>query len=1558
MSNFPLDFDNDITLPFVNDNLTEIGGEAINAARDAIINMEFEIGLGASGTTGSIANRLAVALNPDGSIKSSAITGLGLVTLPITQDQIANNAAIPESKLKLDHRTQDLFNYIRDLSKDINLSVGWISVSGVKLEPHLIGAIYRHSMDQIDVTHDLSNYPYLENKFRLLRDNLQSYNLVSDINDELLAHQWADGSPAVLPTPIFTNNGSQYPATYAHTASGIFINTDRFSTIPQTAEDLQAFAEYIDNASIFLLGTRIQNLYTSGISRISRAANLSVDGYGQALVPPTPVITYLKNLDNSSSPYDDIDTGDDIIEFKPSTVDSLNNSFDSKFALVRPGDIIRVNYGSLEVPFVIKEKKYNQNSGNKKYAVRIVGKNLQYSTGATARIDKPLFNKDKYGVLAVAAANNNFLETPSLIVSSPRGGEVLGVGFNAAQFDSTHYQLYLVLYPTGHAADGYTILPGIDVTGNKGTTPGLYTLDSIVEATNNAFRQSGYNYRFIAFSYQGEFGLTLADSYGNAAFSIINGVQNGDGTFNQAATELTFPNNVVDLFPSAGLIAPDPLGFGYYGSAVASPPYMAAYASAEASLNPTKLFIPLTRKNFYVNGIEKDRLSLEVGQALDGYGDGYWVGEIFAQQIFPGPVPAGRVQTTYRIPLDLSTSNLKPGKTVVVQTIDSGGLVDSGRFIIQAVSFGCTPTLYTDITVYDSVHAKGFSPTTTLGLGAEVKIYFNSDSVSFNSESATDFSAVSPFKRHFEVYVDQNSQTFTHERGRFNISGTTQVVNNVNLYGDALISKLDVVRISPKLRGYQFGSVNKITLNITSYSSTDGTFTGYLASYDGVTFTNPGPTTLGKKGEVVRFYDETTIDYIDIIFDINENITSFTDQKLDFQLFPTLSLDDEILLLSTCQLNDSTQLVNRLVDQRQFGNTSEKDLTTSVFNYFAAPERLLHTNGVVRGFDIKSVDANIIKLNGGTVLVNGKLINVNHDTISVPLIAEEYNFTYYDVNWALCVNDKGELELIPLLNTDSSLNIPNNPTRLFVAKDAVGGGNYNITATTFAELYNSRTDLTLLYIVFAAMSPALNTASITLTTTDTRKFVYKKDWEIIPTVTANIEHGDFRNLTSLVKWLKYYSTYTNTAIIKGSFSSVPSPLSFTNRVKLIGDGTSIFNTNTSLAVTNVEFNYIDFALTQSLSLTNSIVNDSVLTGSGTLTISSVTLNRFTSSTSNTISVTNSTINSATFTSPGSFTATGSTLNDTVITTSSALSFTGSTLNNVTFNLQSASSVSFSNCVVNNCKFNYNAGATITFTGTASATGIDSTLRNSTFEFGSSLSSALNLTGLVQGNKFHWSAASGAIALTGIFNVIDNKFYAESTAALTTQFISVADTSNGTIAQNIFHKNTNSLAAYILAPATYTSGVVNVTDNFFDSSTVNGTDQNLVKNLPLTWVYKDNSNTPATVNVRRITTSGTYNVTVEDHVIAVNLSGSLTINLPDISLSPPGRTLIIKDANGKADSFNITLHRSNVVTEAIENLYQDYVYKVPYGSITLVASIDPNGGNNGSGLTPKYMWIIV
>jgi len=396
MSNFPNNFDDDTTLPFVNDNITEIGGDAINALRDAAFAIEQNIGLGAQGTTSSIAARLGVALNPDGTLKPSAITGLGLVTLPITNDQIADWAQIPERKLVLQHRTQDLFNYIRDLSSDVNLALGWVSVTGIKLDPHLLGAIYRHQMSQIDVTTVESDL--LINNLRTLRNNVNSYELVADMNAELLAHQWADGSAFGTLHNIVTNNGSSYQSYYAHPASGINLNVSRFNNILQSANNVQLFAEFIDQNSIFVLGTRIQNLYTAGISRVSRSSVIdpTQDGYGQGIIPPTAAIAYLKNIGNSGSPYDNIDTGDDIIEFKPALGEQTTNNFDAKFALVRVGDIIRINYGPLEVPYLIKEKKYSGTSGAKKYLVRIAGKNQMYAANAVARIDKPLFNNNKY----------------------------------------------------------------------------------------------------------------------------------------------------------------------------------------------------------------------------------------------------------------------------------------------------------------------------------------------------------------------------------------------------------------------------------------------------------------------------------------------------------------------------------------------------------------------------------------------------------------------------------------------------------------------------------------------------------------------------------------------------------------------------------------------------------------------------------------------------------------------------------------------------------------------------------------------------------------------------------------------------------------------------------------------------------------------------------------------------------------------------------------------------------------------------------------------------------
>lgn len=1267
MTNYPGAIDDDSTIPAINDDLTEIGGDAINALRDAVVAIEMALGINIAGTSTSLATRLGVFINPNGSPNTSVMTSLGLVTLPITNTQIINNAGIPESKLTLDYPTQNLFNYIRDLSRDVNIAEGWISVTGVKLEPHLIGAIYRHNLFQIDVAS--TSAQYLNNVFRVARDNTDAYTVINDINNELLAHQWADGSPLVTAGNITTNDGSTYSSNYAHVASGIYLNTSRFQVIPQTDTDLQSFADFLDNNSILTLGTRVQNLYHNGISRKSTSSSLLADGYGSPVVPATSAIAFLKGTGNNSIPIDDIAIGDDIIQFMPSAAAMSNNTFDEQFALVRVGDIVRVNYAAdgynVEVAYIISEKKYIQGGGNKIYIVRIAGKNIAYSPNAIARIDRDLFNNNKYGVLAVAPAvalsntGSSLLGpvTPSLIVGAPRGAQALGVDFSSDQFNETHYLLYLALYSDGNPLDGYTFLPAIDVTGNQGTTPGSYTLQSIVDATNNALRQPGFNYRFIAFQYQGEFGIMLADSINNVSFSVVSAVVGGGGLYSQSATQLNFPNNVVDVFPSLGQVAPDPLGFGPFGAAIASPPFLTSYGSPAAALFPTILLSPLKRNNYYVDGNERELLNLDVLQTLDTYGDGYWVATIDGYSNNPGP--PGHTTVTYQIPLDLSASGLKAGKTIVVQPHGTNyGLVNYGRFLIQSVNFTCCPPVQTQITVYDAVHATGTSPSLIAQIGSEVDIYLSSSSVSFNAETATDFTPINTvFKRHFEIYVDGNGNTFTHERGRISLSGNASV-NGVTLYNSlAALGQMDIVSISTKLRGYMFGVVNKINLQLTNYNSATGVFTGNLASYDGVNVTRPGPVTSGKIGEITRFYDETNIDYIDIVFSVSTNISNFTNQYIDFQLFPSLGSDEEVMILASCQQRTDTNTVNQVIDLRQFGNTSEEELTTSALNYISLPDKLLHFNGVIRGFDGyvegQYGTAGLLSLNGGLALVQGNLLSINDQIFTIPALQETYLTVQYPINYALCVNSVGELATIVLTDYDPTLGTPNAPSRVVTVTNVVSTTSYQVDSNTFSYILNNRKDLTILYVVSATVTGTGLSATTSLAMRDVRRFINDSDSSIPAVLTSDHSQGNFKTLVAALNWLKFNSAFQNTLLVKGAFTlSVDPGLNFPLTISGSGSTASL-TFNSSMNMSNVMFQNVTAIFNSSLTATNvSFV------GCAVSLASSVTLNS--------VMVTNSTVTASGLinnTGPANFV-------DSTINTSTAQTFaigSGLSFQNCTFN---------------------------------------------------------------------------------------------------------------------------------------------------------------------------------------------------------------------------------------------------------------------------------------------------
>jgi hypothetical protein len=1112
MTNYPNSLDNDVTLPSVIDNITENGADAINALKYAVLAMQQELGIKPAGVLSSLVERLNVSFNSDGTLKSSTLNSLGVATLPIYNNEVAASAGILESKLDLDYPTAQLQNDITLVKSQADNSTSWIFTTGSKLQPHISGSNYYHTLSHILVSNLTSDY--FKNKFGVNRNNTNSFEVLKDLNADFVDHQQSDGTGTS--SAVLTKSGTSFPSSYAHFAGGIFMDTTRFGYIPQTNKSLQSVVEFLDNSSVFLYGTRVQNLYSNGISRISRSADITRDGYGSSIVSDVRATTFLRNTGAASYPVDDIEFGDDIIQLTPSGAILTSHQFDHQFSLIKPGDIIKVNYGGIELDFLIKEKKYLQSGGNKTFIVRIHGKNLKYTTSASVTISKPLVNDNKFGALSVSSVENDFSFKPSLIAASPRSAMVCGIGFNSNLITNTNYNLYLAFYPTGNPSDGYVTLPAIDVTGDLGVSAGKYTLDSIVSSTNESFRQNGYNLRFQAYSYKGEFGITMTDPIGNSSFSIISGIIDSNGFYDQIASEFTYPNNVIGLFNSGSILAKDGLGFGPSKGNFASPLPLTTYGSPEQAYLPTKIFAPLTRNNFYVNAIELDRLSKDVDQLNDEYGDGYWRAELIGRNVIPGV----RVGVTYRVYQDLSTSKLEPGKTITVQSAGFGTIIDFGRFIISNVDYtNCNTLGYSDITLYDAIHANGSSPAVSLGStgfgsGNEkyVRLYFGDDSIGFNSENSADNSVVGPFKRFFEVYVDQFGKTFTHEKARMYLGAGSLSVNGSSLAGNAYASFGDITYVSPKFKGFTSGQIKKIKLNV-SLNTTTGVVQGYLSLNAYPDLSHNGPTSIGRIGEKIRFYDESNLDYIEIIFKNDQVYSTFSLQNIDIQIFSSLANDQDIMQIATCQLNDSTNKVEHLTDQREFGNTSEKDLTTSALDYIGSTGKHTNINGVLKGFELQSSASNPyqgqILFKGGSALVNGKIVQKDTDFVSIPLVKEVGLIVPLDIKWAICINDKADFVVYPLLEGASGTE------RVMHVINLLTSQNYDLTAYLFKDLVD-RKDLCVLYTVLSNITIPSNSQSLVIK--DARRFAYNSDTSGFAKY-GDKEFGNYRSAASLLEWM-------------------------------------------------------------------------------------------------------------------------------------------------------------------------------------------------------------------------------------------------------------------------------------------------------------------------------------------------------------------------------------------------------------------------------------------------------
>lgn len=293
---YPNELDDDVVLPRIDDNLTEIGAEAINGLRSAVFNIEEAIGLNPQGTAEDLTTRISVSLNPDGTLKASALTAAGLISLPITNSQVASNAGIEESKLDLDFSTTNLRTLIANLEVFTNaINTNLLQDIG-NLNQHIAHpATYgRHR------TSDIDGYaaPFA---------GLNLQGIITYLNDVLSDHI---GSIKVG----------------AHQGQNISID-DTFLNI--SASDVQTAIEQLDELQDTLLISHRDNFHSNGILR---AQNVYLDGYNHA------------GLKVASGSLISVSAGISFVQYSSPPLE---------LATVVRGDILKVSSGSQVFSFSI-----------------------------------------------------------------------------------------------------------------------------------------------------------------------------------------------------------------------------------------------------------------------------------------------------------------------------------------------------------------------------------------------------------------------------------------------------------------------------------------------------------------------------------------------------------------------------------------------------------------------------------------------------------------------------------------------------------------------------------------------------------------------------------------------------------------------------------------------------------------------------------------------------------------------------------------------------------------------------------------------------------------------------------------------------------------------------------------------------------------------------------------------------------------------------------------------------------------------------------------------------
>lgn len=449
-SKYPDQLDTDVEIPRINNNVTEVGGESINGLRSSVFQIEQTLGINPQGTANDVATRLSQSLNPDGTIKNSAIASVGLVTLPITNSMVGSNAGIDELKLDLDYPTKTLRELIGALRTEHDALVLSVQNDITNLSNHTAhpATFGRHYTSDIDgYTGEYASF------------NLQG--IIDSLNTKITNH---------IIDPID-----------AHDASAIYFDdTDTFIN----GDDVQTAIEEIDALGKTTLILHQDKQHSNGILRTQKTY-------------------YSGNKSNvivSSSAINSFSSGAKNVSFVSSPT-GLNE-------IVRGDRIEITSGGETYIRFV---DKVNTDT-NFVYFFDALPSSGTSATATIYRSTEETSAPSVLGLcIRSDTIGGNFGGSVIQLVH-PNAPYILSDGLNPRLITENNNNIQLSWENgTTSIIDAYQALQDYPISNS---TPSTWTPENLVIALNEEFKKDGNNYPFTAFVYKGEIGIAYDEPDG------------------------------------------------------------------------------------------------------------------------------------------------------------------------------------------------------------------------------------------------------------------------------------------------------------------------------------------------------------------------------------------------------------------------------------------------------------------------------------------------------------------------------------------------------------------------------------------------------------------------------------------------------------------------------------------------------------------------------------------------------------------------------------------------------------------------------------------------------------------------------------------------------------------------------------------------------------------------------------------------------------------------------------------------------------------------------------